>query len=140
MKKVMVFGVFDGLHDGHREFLRSARREGDFLVAVVTPDHIVYDLKGYLPEQHAGDRAEHLHREGLADQVVMGDGEMSSWHVVRAHRPDVVALGYDQHELGRELELFLAGLGWQTEFRVMPAHRPEVFQSRLLKKAKVRKY
>jgi len=34
-KRVMVFGVFDGLHEGHKSFLRQARKYGGELRAVV---------------------------------------------------------------------------------------------------------
>jgi cytidyltransferase-like protein len=83
MQKVMVFGVFDGLHDGHREFLRHARGHGDYLIAVVTPDHIVHELKGRVPDEHEGDRIEKLWLEGLADRVVVGDSDLGTWQVVR---------------------------------------------------------
>lgn len=41
--RVMVFGVFDGLHPGHRAFLRQARKKGDKLIVVVARDN--FDAK-----------------------------------------------------------------------------------------------
>ena len=132
----MVFGVFDGLHEGHREFLHHAKREGDYLIAVVTPDHVVHELKGHLPDAHLGDRMERLLGEGLADRVTEGDPEIRTWHVVRRHKPDIIALGYDQNELLHELEEFIGALGLPVEVRVMPAHKPTMHHSSLLRKKK----
>ena len=130
----MVFGVFDGLHDGHRHFLREAKRHGDYLIAVVTPDHIVHQLKGHLPEKDLGDRIEHLLHEGLADRVVQGDDELGSWGVVRRHKPSAVAVGYDQDVLKKELERIASDFGLDIEIKSVSAHKPETHHSRLLKK------
>src|SRR3989338_6946874 len=50
MRKVMVFGAFDGIHAGHRAFFNEARHHGDYLMAVVAQNHIIEHLKGHLPE------------------------------------------------------------------------------------------
>ncbi len=131
MRKVMVFGVFDRLHDGHRHFLHQAKREGDWLVAVVTPDHIVHQLKGYMPEEHVGDRMEMLHREGLADQVIEGDVELGMWSVLRNHKPHVVALGYDQEALRIEIEATMDQWMWSVELVTMEPHKPEQLHSHI---------
>lgn len=131
MRKVMVFGVFDRLHDGHRHFLRQARTEGDWLVAVVTQDHIVHELKGYMPEEHVGDRMEMLHREGLADQIIEGDLELGTWDVLRVYRPNVIALGYDQEALRTEIEATVGQWNWSLEILAMQPHKPEKLHSRI---------
>lgn len=139
MRKVMVFGVFDRLHDGHRHFLRQARSEGDWLVAVVTPDHIVHQLKGHMPEEHAGDRMELLNREGLADQIIEGDIELGSWDVLRNHKPHIVALGYDQDALRTEIEATVGQWGWALEVLMMQPHKPATHHSRINRAKHVRK-
>ena len=131
MQKVMVFGVFDGLHDGHRHFLREAKRHGDYLIAVVTPDHIVHELKGHLPESHIGDRIERMIHEGFADRVVEGDHEQGSWHILRRHKPGVVAVGYDQDVLRKEIERVAADFGLDIEIKSVSAHKPETHHSSL---------
>ena len=140
MQKVMVFGVFDGLHEGHHHFFREAKRHGDYLVAVVPPDHIVHELKGELPHYHIGDRMERLRHMGLADEVVPGDDELSTWHVVRRHERSVVALGYDQAALFADLEAMLGSLNFDARIEVLPAHKPQEFHNRMFKKkAKTRR-
>lgn len=132
----MVFGVFDGLHDGHRSFLREARKEGEWIIAAVAPDHIVHRLKGRVPDRHEVDRMEALYNEGLADRVVLGDAELASWGVLRAYRPDVVALGYDQLSLQREIESFAGVLGRPLEVMLMSAYKPESLHSSILNEKK----
>ena len=45
MKKVMVFGTFDGLHEGHLDFFRQAREYGDYLIVAVARDVNVKKIK-----------------------------------------------------------------------------------------------
>jgi len=49
-KKVLVFGTFDGLHEGHKNFFKQAREFGDFLVVVVGRDSTIVKTKGRPPK------------------------------------------------------------------------------------------
>ena len=131
--KVMVFGVFDGVHEGHRAFLEEAKHYGDYLIAVVTPDHIVEELKGRLPEKDGEARVEELHAEDHVDEVVMGDTELGTWEVMKNKKPDVIALGYDQRELKKALEMHLGDFHWHVEIKVMRPHKADAYHSSILK-------
>jgi cytidyltransferase-like protein len=63
IKKVLVFGTFDGIHDSHRYFLREAKKHGDKLAAVISQDATVQNLKGRLPENPLPRRLEELVKE-----------------------------------------------------------------------------
>ena len=89
----MVFGVFDSVHDGHRELFMQAKKFGDHLVVAVAQDHIVEFLKHRLPERSLAERIEELQDEKLVNQVVLGDAELGTYEVILKHRPDVIALG-----------------------------------------------
>lgn len=102
-KKVVVFGTFDILHDGHRFFLRKARRHGDHFTVVVSPDEVVTLLKGRPPHQSLPLRMAAVQKEGLADRVIAGDREPESWQCLRALRPDIIVVGYDQGMLRNAL-------------------------------------
>ena len=103
-KKVMVFGTFDGLHEGHRYFLSEARKLGDYFVVVVAHDEAVRELKGREPKEGMEDRAKNIRDAGLANEVVIGDTVKGSWNILEVHRPDIIAVGHDQVNLETELQ------------------------------------
>ena len=132
MTTVMVFGVFDGVHEGHRAFLEEARHYGDRVIAVVTQDHIVASLKGRAAKSSVNARADELRAEDHVDEVVMGDTELGTWDIVVTHKPDVIALGYDQTELKKALEAHLENFHWPLEIKVMRPHRPDMYHTSAL--------
>ncbi len=134
MRKVMVFGVFDGIHDGHRHFLKEAKTLGDYLIVVVAQDHIVRHLKGQEPQLNLAERFEHLKKEDGVDEVVIGDAELSSYEIVKKYRPDIIALGYDQDLLKEDLERNRYKFDWPIEFLTLSAYEPNIYHSSLLEK------
>lgn len=118
-KKITVFGAFDGLHDGHKAFLKEAKGYGDYLVAVVPSDDTVKQLKGRLPRLTLAERMQHLRIAGKVDVVIVGDFELGSWKVLEKHRPAVIALGFDQNLIKEELEKYFEGLDWKPEIMVL---------------------
>lgn len=115
MRKVMVFGTFDGLHDGHRAMLAEARSLGDYLIAVLAQDHIVAHLKGRLPKKNLAERFEHLSAADGVDKVAIGDGFIGTWNTIKRYRPDVVAIGHDQDLLEKELRESLNSIGYEPK-------------------------
>lgn len=105
-KKVMIFGVFDGLHKGHQFFVSSALSlcaESD-LVIIVTRDSIVRELKHKSPLHTEMERIELLKQTYPRAQVMLGDEKLGVYEVIRMHHPVRVFLGYDQDQLRRDLE------------------------------------
>lgn len=129
---VMVFGTFDGLHNGHRAFLRQAKSYGDYLIAVLAPDRIVWQLKRRRPFRKVASRLRELKREKMVDKVVIGDKELGSWRVITRYRPAVIALGYDQTALGENLKAQSENFGWRPQIVVMKAYQPQRYKSSLL--------
>jgi len=119
MRKVMVFGTFDGLHEGHRAMLKEAKALGDYLIAVVAQDHIVEHIKGHSPEKNLAERFEHLEKQDGVDKVVIGDAEMSTWFTVKRYKPDIIAIGHDQHMLKSDLERSLPEWGYKPKIKVL---------------------
>lgn len=134
MKKVLVFGVFDGMHAGHRAFFKEAKKLGDYLIAVVAQDHIVEYLKGRLPSKNLVERLDDLKREKLVDETALGDAELSSYEVIKKCRPEVIVLGYDQDVLKKDLERHLKDFDWQPKIVVAGPHEPGKYKSSLLNK------
>ncbi|MBI2623856.1 MAG: adenylyltransferase/cytidyltransferase family protein [Candidatus Liptonbacteria bacterium] len=132
MKKVLVFGVFDGLHEGHTQFLKQAKACGDYLVAVVARDTVAEEVKGTYPRLPLAVRVEHLRAGGCVDEVVLGDAKIGSYEVLKKQRPDVVALGYDQEALKADLETRKKEFNWDFEIKVLEPHEPEKYHSSIL--------
>ncbi len=132
MRKVLVFGVFDGLHEGHKQFLKQAKACGEYLVVAVARDLVAEKLKGTYPRLPANVRMEHLRLSDYPDEVVLGDAEPGSYQVFKKYRSDVVALGYDQQALKEDLEKRKNEFNWEFEIKVMNPHEPGKYHSSIL--------
>lgn len=130
----MAFGVFDGIHEGHRMFLKEAKSCGDYLVAVAAQDSHVELLKGHSPKFCLAERLEALKEESVVDEAIPGDERIGTWGVVKKYRPEIIALGYDQQALKRDLESRMGEFDWHPEIRVMGAHEPRKNHSSLINK------
>lgn len=134
MRKVLVFGTFDRLHEGHVRFLEQARRHGDFLIAVVTRDENVVRQKGHMPAESCSRRAANVRK--FADKVLVGEREVS-YRLIKRIDPDVICIGYDQRPSVAEARKILAGLGMgKVALKRMRPHRPGVYKSSILNKAR----
>jgi len=111
MKKVVVFGIFDGLHDGHRDLFKQARELGDELIVIVGRDEVAEKLKGKRPKYTEAERIAMLQKEPLVDSTVLGDTELSTYTVLVQCNPDMICLGYDQQELHDDLKKWIAQTG-----------------------------
>lgn len=125
-KKGMVFGVFDGLHEGHKHFLSEAAKNCDKLVVVAAPSETVLKLKGRAPKRDFKERAEAIAAFNPKFLVVSGDTALGAWGVLEKHRPDMVFLGYDQDGIAREFEQR------GVPFTILPSYFPERYKSELL--------
>ncbi len=114
-----MFGTFDLLHDGHRYFLREARKLGGKLIVAVAPDATVVKIKGHLPQHSLGERIVRLREEKLADTVLAGNVKMRSWDVIYEYKPDIIAVGYDQTNLAEALKHFLITGDYKFELKII---------------------
>src|SRR3989344_1900845 len=150
-KKVLVFGTFDGLHEGHLDFFRQARKFGDYLCAVVGRDSTVYRVKEKYPMQGEKERLKAVQECGLVDEAVLGKennlaGEhlvdnamlgnknMSPYIIVAEINPDVICLGYDQGGFADKLPEKLKEMGLDIPIHRLKAYLPEKFKSSILNK------
>ena len=110
MKKVMVFGAFDGLHPGHLSFFRQAKKYGDFLIVSVGTDRNVAKIKGKRALFTENERLELVRQCRIVDKVVLG-AETNFYKHVREYKPNVICLGYDQWAGEEEVENELLRVG-----------------------------
>lgn len=133
MKKVMCFGTFDLLHEGHRFYLNEAKKLGDWLVVVVARDETVKEVKKRQPLNDEKARVKSLQQLGIADKVVLGNPG-DKLKVVVDERPDIIALGYDQTFFTDKLKEKLLERGLAVDVVRLPAFKPDVYKSSLMRK------
>lgn len=131
-KKVLVFGVFDGLHEGHKFFLKEAKKLGKHLTVVVTPDIVVQKIKGRLPRYSFAQRKSFLESENYINEILEGDSDLESWKVFEKIQPNLVATGYDQVELKSSLEKYFENSNQPPEIISIHAFEPEKYKSSLM--------
>jgi len=136
-KIVTIFGVFDGIHKGHLEFIKEAKNVGDQLVAIVARDSIVEKIKGKIPENSEALRIKMLLEVPEIDLVYLGDLETGTYKILREVGPDVVYLGYDQNDLYDNLKKAMKdGILPKMELVFAKAYKPEIFKSSILNNKK----
>lgn len=131
-KKVMVFGVFDCLHDGHLHFLSQAKEYGE-VVTVVARDTAVKELKSHLPLQTEEERRRALEKLPFVGQTILGDEIQGTYEVIKKYTPDVICVGYDQEWLKKDLtEKMNTGELPEIELIQISSYRPEELHTSLL--------
>jgi cytidyltransferase-like protein len=129
----MVFGVFDGLHPGHRYFLDAASKQCETLVVVVALSEIVMLIKKHAPRFDFDERVKCIQNFNPKLSVVPSDKTIGTWEVFKKYSPDVVFLGHDQTALACALD------NTQMPYVILDAHHPEKFKSSILHKSTLEK-
>ncbi len=110
MKKVLVFGAFDGLHPGHVDFFKQAKEYGDYLIVSVGTDRNVARIKGKKPLFSEEERLDLVKNVRLVDEAVLG-AEEDFYQQIKKLEPDVICLGYDQWTSKDDVLKNLKGVG-----------------------------
>lgn len=131
MKKVMVFGTFDGLHQGHKYFLKKAKEYGDYLIVIVALDQTVIQIKKKLPLFNQEARAMALRMIPEVDKAIFGNPG-DKHQIIRNEKPDIICLGYDQIHFTEKLQVHFPHI---PLYRI-DAHKAEKYKSSLLNKQK----
>lgn len=132
---VAIFGVFDGIHEGHRDFFVQAKSLGNQLVAIVARDSVVERLKNKRPSHTEIERVKAISEEPEIDLVFLGDIEDGSYKVLKEINPQIIYLGYDQTKLSASLNKAIKkGLLPKIEIIIGKPYKPEIFHTSLLNK------
>ncbi|MGD9275867.1 MAG: adenylyltransferase/cytidyltransferase family protein [Candidatus Pacearchaeota archaeon] len=98
MKKILCFGTFDLLHEGHKEFLLDAKSYGDYLAVIVIHDDLVYENKKRFPKNSQETRAKNLEELKIADKIIkVSNDKNKNILMIKDFNPDIIVLGYDQN-------------------------------------------
>lgn len=135
-KKVMIFGTFDGVHEGHRFVFKKAREYGDILLAVVALDETVLTLKGRKPVFNEDIRLKEILEEKV-DNAVLGNVQ-DKYKVLSEHKPDIICLGYDQNSFTDTLRIELDKRGLShTKVVRLESYKPDIYKSSRINKMKL---
>jgi len=131
MMRIMVFGTFDVIHKGHENFFEQARAlaKDPCLIVSVARDCVASRIKGFSPRHHESERLAAVAAHSLVDRAVLGD-EVGYMHHILEEKPDIIALGYDQHgEYVDPLEHDLTHAGLSVKIIRLKPHRPDLYKT-----------
>jgi FAD synthetase len=107
---VLASGVFDLLHLGHVKFLEEAKRAGgenSLLVVIIARDSTVEKTKGKKPIMSEDQRCALVESLKVVDRTVLGYENLEIGEVIENIKPDVIALGYDQGDMDKQVRSYL---------------------------------
>lgn len=103
MTRVIAFGAFDPLHEGHKDFLRQAKELGDHLMVVVAHDSAIRAHKGREPHSSEEERMSAVRALPFVDEVILGREAVNQYHLLGEIEFNIVALGYNQKPSDEEV-------------------------------------
>ncbi len=95
MKKVITYGTYDLLHQGHINLLKRAKALGDYLIVGVTNDNFDRDRGKLNVRNNVLERVEAVKATGLADQIVIEDYFGQKIDDIQKYDVDIFAIGSD---------------------------------------------
>ncbi len=108
MVRVLATGTFDIIHPGHLRYLSEARALGDELYVIVARDaNVKHKPKPIIPEKQ---RLAMVQAIRIVDRTMLGS-EKDMFEPLREIKPDIIALGKNQHFDDKVLEKQLKAHG-----------------------------
>lgn len=95
MKKVITYGTYDLLHEGHVNLLRRAKALGDYLIVGVTNDSFDRERGKLNVRNNVLERVEAVKATGLVDQVIIENYMGQKIDDILKYDVDIFAIGSD---------------------------------------------
>ena len=95
MKKVITYGTYDLLHQGHINLLRRAKELGDYLIVGVTSDSFDRGRGKLNVRNNVLERVEAVRATGYADLIVIEDYVGQKIDDIQKYDVDIFAIGSD---------------------------------------------
>lgn len=95
MKKVITYGTYDLLHQGHINLLRRAKELGDYLIVGVTNDSFDRERGKLNVRNNVIERVEAVMATGYVDQVIIEDYVGQKIDDIQKYDIDIFAIGSD---------------------------------------------
>lgn len=95
MKKIITYGTYDLLHQGHINLLRRAKELGDYLIVGVTNDSFDRERGKLNVRNNVLERVEAVKATGYADQIIIEDYVGQKIDDIQKYDVDIFAIGSD---------------------------------------------
>ncbi len=95
MKKVITYGTYDLLHQGHINLLRRAKELGDYLIVGVTSDSFDKGRGKLNVRNNVLERVEAVKATGYADEVIIEDYFGQKIDDIQRYDVEIFAIGSD---------------------------------------------
>ncbi len=114
MKRVITYGTYDLLHQGHLNLLKRARELGDYLIVGVTSDSFDRERGKLNVRNNVLERVEAVKATGYVDEVIIEDYVGQKIDDIQKYDIDIFAIGSD----------------WQGKFDYLKEYCEVVYLSR----------
>lgn len=95
MRKVITYGTYDLLHQGHINLLRRAKALGDYLIVGVTSDSFDRERGKLNVRNNVLERVEAVRKTGYADEIIIEDYIGQKIDDIQRYNVDIFAIGSD---------------------------------------------
>jgi FAD synthetase len=131
--RIMVFGTFDGLHKGHENFFKQARKlsKNPFLIVSVARDVNVKKIKGKKPLNSEKARLRFVKTSRFVNKAVLGGLKNHLTHILK-EKPQIVGLGYDQKAYVKELKRDIKSGKLNLKLVRLKPYKPQLLKSSII--------
>lgn len=95
MIKVITYGTYDLLHNGHLRLLERAKAMGDYLIVGVTSDNYDRNRGKINVKQSLTERIEGVKKTGLADEIIVEEYEGQKIDDIQKYDVSIFTVGSD---------------------------------------------
>lgn len=133
--RIMVFGTFDYLHQGHLNFFKQAKKlsKNSFLIVSVARDINVKKIKKRQTVHNERVRLKNIKALKIVDNAVLGGKKNYLNHIIK-EAPDIIALGYDQIAYVQALKNDIKRKNLKIKIKRLKAYYPKKYKSSLMAK------
>lgn len=95
MRKVITYGTYDLLHQGHINLLKRAKALGDYLIVGVTSDNYDKERGKLNVRNNVLERIESVKKTGIADEIIIEEYFGQKVDDIQKNNVDIFAIGSD---------------------------------------------